>query len=153
MTLIMTIVQFLEQHAVINLMQPLTWGFQTKITRHENKDPKTKTLKSIPRIFAKPKNKMKNRDTKIDKWGGGGGAGFMNWKTCIFLRIRKFAFFFVAQVEIQLISLHSCTSHKYRFIYLRPPLEFIWTCDVWPNGPFSCKLCIEASLSFLSNDE
>ena len=74
MTLIMTIIQFLEQHAVINLMQPLTWGFQTLITRHENKDPKTKTLKSIPRIFAKPKNKMKNRDTKIDKWGGWGGG-------------------------------------------------------------------------------
>ena len=154
---------------------------------------------------------MKNRPIKIDKWreGGGEGAGFIYyWSGFI-----KFCIFLSSPVEIQLISLHSCTAPKSKsvrcwfvtrdfecnganrliypsakkprqskkkryfakwyfakrgslslglrfrflcpwlFIYLRPPIEFIRTCEVRPNSPFSCKLCIEASISFLSNDE
>ena len=111
-------------------------GFSDLNTKTWKQRPENEDAKINTPYFCKTK---KGNEESTNKNWQMGGTGFMNWKTCIFLWIRKFAFFFVAQVEIQLISLHSCTSHKYRFIYLRPPLEFIWTCDVWPNGPWSKK--------------
>ena len=35
---------------------------------------------------------------------------------------------------------------------IRPPIEYIWKCEVRPNSPFSFTLCIEPFISFVSNN-